>query len=373
MRNQIPEADNVSSTAPHLPGGKREKLLAYTRLEDAVCKEFLKLGTRREDFEAARLIFPYVRATSVGQTPREWEHLVDYLYFGFFAGHALGWRHPELVEAVLPGDEVRQAMRRLDLLVKHSGKDWLDRRGLERALEAIVESNRGDMTDENINNTVCSFLLKTAKAGFASTTVARTDPVAAEKLAEITDKKVNFQGLFEQSVISAPWRVLRTGLEFALEHPLFQIARELYPDNSLECRTVLEYLVHQLNQFGVKDQSECPAGDLDLLDWISGGLEYGRRINAEQPDLVWDIFKECNGRRLEASIKVVNEAVGKAGKVETIRLIRPLLEWYKSVHYEGEPTFYGHQLARVACIADFAVWIPWITERNKARQDAPRP
>ena len=53
-------------------------------------------------------------------------------------------------------------------------------------------------------------------------------------------------------------------------------------------------------------------------------------------------------------------ATAKAGRIEPVSLIRPILEWYADIYQGGNPDFYGRGLARVGCFADFAVWIPWM-------------
>jgi len=111
-------------------------------------------------------------------------------------------------------------------------------------------------------------------------------------------------------------------------------------------------------------EAECPAEDLDLLDWIEAGLEFGRRSINEQPQLVSDIFQECAGKRLEASRSVIQETVAKAGRIEPAKLIRPILEWYANVFQSDAPHFYGQRLARVGCLTDFAVWISWLHENE---------
>jgi len=123
---------------------------------------------------------------------------------------------------------------------------------------------------------------------------------------------------------------------------------------------MLGFLAEQLQVLAVKSEEECPTGELDLLDWVAAGLAFGRRLKREQPQLVADILKECEGKRLEDSRSVIGRVVAKAGKLEPVRLIRPLLEWYGEVHQHGELELYGQRLGRVSAIADFAVWISWM-------------
>jgi hypothetical protein len=118
-------------------------LSAYWRTDDVVCREFLKFGTGNPaDFEAVKLLFPYLRETSVCRTPREWQFVADCQYFAFYAGHDLGCRHPELLESILPGDEVKEAKRRLQILQQCRGEERITRRSLDLAFKAVAESHR---------------------------------------------------------------------------------------------------------------------------------------------------------------------------------------------------------------------------------------
>jgi hypothetical protein len=138
-----------------------------------VCREFLKLGTGNPaDFEAVKLLFPYLRETSVCRTPREWQFVADCQYFAFYAGHDLGCRHPELVESILPGDEVKEAKRRLQILQQCGDEERITPRSLDLAFKAVAESHRPTKPEVNVDALVCSLILRSARVGFAAGTVA---------------------------------------------------------------------------------------------------------------------------------------------------------------------------------------------------------
>jgi len=356
-----PSGSNVQAS----PAEERlARLRAYWRVDDVICREFLKLGTHPPDFEAVKLLFPYLRETAVCKTPREWQFVLDCQYFAFFAGHDLGCKHPEMVDLILPGGAVQESKRRLQVLQQCGGEERLTRRGLDRAFKTVAESYRPAKPDINVDGLVCSLILKSARAGVAAGTVALTDPVLSELLDGLSQPVGGNFPTLEKAFIAAPWRAFEDGAA-ALQHPLLRLARELYPENSLEGKTVLTFLEEQLTKLGVRNEDECPAGDLDLLDWIATGLEFGRTVKAEQPALVADILEECAGQRLKDSRSVIKGVTTKAGRIEPLRLIRPILEWYGAVHQSEAPQFYGQWLERVSCIADFVVWIPWLAKDKK--------
>jgi hypothetical protein len=269
-----------------------------------------------------------------------------------------------LVDLILPEEEGKEAKRRLLVLQECGQEKWLNRRSLDCAFKSVAESYRPTEPGVNANALVCSLILKSARAGFAASTVALSDPVLSECVAGLgTPLGGAFPCTLEKAFVAAPWRAFEDGLTGAPRHPLLRLTRELYPEKTLEGNTVLTFLELQLKQFGVRSEEECPTGELDLLDLVAAGLAYGRRLKTERPELVANIITECAGKRLEDSKTVVQQVVTQAGQIEPVCLIRPLLKWYLKYHHDGDPSLYGHRLARVGCLGDFAVWIPWLAEK----------
>lgn len=356
-----PDIANGVDVQPTVDIPTRNQLLeSYLQRDDAVCRAFLDQSASPADTEAVRLFFPFVRELTACRVPREWSNVSDCLFFAYFAGHSLGRRHPELQEEILPGDEVREAIRRLQVLHQSAQGERLNWRSLDHAFETVAESHRPKDDSVNTNALVSTLLLKSARAGYAAATVALTDPVVFDLLDESVGRP--FPATFERALAAAPWRTHEEGWLYLPAHPLLRLARELYPEHSLEGRTVHGFLEEQLQVFGVKSEQDCPTGELDLLDWVDAGLTFGRRLKKENPQLLADILKESEGKRLQDSRAVIERVTAKAGSHEPVRLIHPLLEWYRETHQPGEPRIYGQQLGRVGAIADFAVWIPWLAE-----------
>ena len=365
-----PDIASEVEVAPTVQVPDRHQLLeSYLRRDDVVCRTFLQQGANPADFEAVRLFFPFVRELSACRAPREWSTVADCQFFAYYAGHDLGFRHPELQEDILPGDEEREAKRRLQVLHECAQGNRLNRRGLELAFKTVAEGYRPKDDSVDANAVVCALLLKSARAGYAAATVALTDPAIYDLLDE-PGKALGrrFPAPFERALVAAPWRTHEEGWLALPSHPLLRLTREIYPENSLEGKTVLGFLEEQLQSFAVKSERDCPNGELDLIDWVTAGLAFGRRLKREQPELVADILKECAGKRLEDSRSVIGLVVGRAGKVEPLRLIRPLLEWYGEAHQGGELEIYGQRMGRVGAIADFAVWIALLAEGTKIRK-----
>jgi hypothetical protein len=263
---------------------------------------------------------------------------------------------------MLPGDEVREAKGRLQILLKCANEEGLTKHGLRGALNVVVKASRPKEEESNGCSIVCSLILKTARAGFAAATVAQTDPVLSDSVGDLGRSKSAATCVFEKAIMAAPRRTHEDGLAATPKHPLPRLARELYPECSLEGRTIMEFLEHHLKTLGIVKEEQCPGGELDLLDWVAAALEHGRSVKAEKPELVAEILQECAGQRLEGSRTVIEDVVTKAKRIEPLSLIRPMLEWYRNVHHAEDPFFYGQHVARVGCIADFAVWIPWLSE-----------
>jgi len=114
-----------------------------------------------------------------------------------------------------------------------------------------------------------------------------------------------------------------------LERSLIRLARELYPAQPLECDAVLTFHCSRLKALRVGSENECPTSELDLLDWIAAGLEYGRRLKSKNPKIVEGIFEEAQGTRLESSKRIVEQVVAAAGAVDPVRLLGPVKPWQK--------------------------------------------
>jgi len=337
---------NIDIQPEHSLAQKRPQ--AYWRLEDKLCREFLQLGINKTDFESVELFFPFVRLASVFQVPRDFRHVADWLYLAFLAGTDLGFKQPDLVEAILPGWELNETKRRLTVLQQKCPEVHLTGRGLHSSFETVASERFEAGPVPNPHAAMALLLLKALRAGFAAVTVAQNDPVHCEYVCGIDGPVAAKMGaILDKALVSASWRALEEGLGTIIRHPVLLLAQELYPGNTTECDTILRFISQRLEVLGVTNQNECPLGDEDILGWIAAGLEYGRKVKTEQPEVVANIFEESKGSRLEGSLKVVREAVAKAGKVEPSCLLGPIKEWQLEV-YGKEADYYGDRLTRVS-------------------------
>jgi len=159
--------------------------------------------------------------------------------------------------------------------------------------------------------------------------------------------------------IQAPRNAVGKPVAELLEHPLLRLAREMYPGQPVQCKTMLEFFRGRLRVLDVRSENHCPASETDLLDWIAAGLQYGALLKEESPDLVEQILEECGDGILRGVRKGVRQLIAKAGGLAPARLLPQLKLWQKTYHDLEQPRFYGEELARVVYFADFAVWIPW--------------
>jgi hypothetical protein len=100
-----------------------------------------------------------------------------------------------------------------------------------------------------------------------------------------------------------------------------------------------------------------------LLDWIAAALDYGRRLQVEQSEVVESILEEAPGESVGNCTRLVRRVVREAGGTEPLQLLGPMKAWQKRVYEWCEPGFYGQQLAQIVYFADFAIWIPWAMSR----------
>jgi hypothetical protein len=163
---------------------------------------------------------------------------------------------------------VKEAKRRLQILQQCGGEERITPRSLDLAFKAVAESHRPTKPEVNVDALVCSLILRSARVGFAAGTVALTDPVYSETLDDQGQPVGKHFPVLERAFIAAPWRAFEDGPN-SPKHPLLRLTRELYPENTLEGKTILTFVEGQLKQSGVVGEETCPADDLDLLDWIA--------------------------------------------------------------------------------------------------------
>src|SRR5262245_52949754 len=88
----------------------------YFRLHDSLCRSYLELAVSPREFEGLKLLFPFVRESSVLQAGRGCDNLAVWMHLAFLAGHDFGRAHSESLEDLLPGQELRDAAVRVGLI-----------------------------------------------------------------------------------------------------------------------------------------------------------------------------------------------------------------------------------------------------------------
>jgi hypothetical protein len=350
----------VFRTAEEIAAAEGNTVRPYLRLEDSLCRRFLQLATDPREFAGLRLLFPFVREASVLRAGRGRDKFAGWMTLAFLAGHDLGRAHPDHVEDVLPDLEFRETMSRLAIIQRCSGEENLTLSGLRRACGRIVNEKWPDLAEHRLEDALLEAVVKSMRTGFAAATVARCDPVRCDFVCDIPERTgAEIKDIVGRALVGAPLNAVGRPVMELLEHPLLRLARDLHPSRPTERDTVLSYIRHRLFESRVRSENECPTSELDLIDWIGAGIDYGRRVKADRFEVVEKIFKECGERRLNNSLRIVRQVVAEAGGTEPVQLLGRLKVWQEGVYGWSEPGFYGEELARVAYFSDFAVWIPW--------------
>ena len=340
---------------------KHNSALPYFRLEDSLCRRFLELAAVPSEFEGLKFLFPFVREMSLLRFPRNKNKLTVWMQLAFIAGHDLGHAVPERIEDILPGFELREAVRRVGVVQQCSGEEQLSFAGLNRACARIVEAQWAEVPEEKLEGVLLEAAIKSLRTGFAAGTVCQGDPLRCEFVWDIP-KRIGpgITDIVSRAVVGAAYDAVGQPVSSLMEHPVLRLVRELYPVQPVERDSVLKFLRDQLLALGVKGENECPASELDLVDWVAAGINYGRNLMNNRPEILEAVFEDARGRRLEDAVCVVRQVVSEAGGTEPIRLLPRLKCWQQNVYGWSDPTCYGEELARVAYFVDFAIWIPWV-------------
>jgi hypothetical protein len=230
----------------------------------------------------------------------------------------------------------------------------------------VVEAKWAEVPPDELESVILEATVKCMRAGYAAATTSRVDPSQTDWVGDMPDRTSQYiADIANRLVVDAPRNAVGKSVLELLEHPLLRLARELYPAQPIQCQIMLEFLRGQLRALDVRNENDCPASELDLLDWIAAGIHYGTWLKEEQPALVQQIFDECGPKKLEDARSVVQQLVTEAGSIEAARLLPRLKPWQKDIYGWEEPGYYGEALARVAYFSDFAVWIPWIIPTQK--------
>ncbi len=354
------------STMEEQAARKHNTPTPYFRLQDSLCKAFLQRAANQWEFDGLKHLFPFVREMSLLGFGREHRKLSVWVRSAFMAGHDLGRAHPGYLEEVLPGPALNLATHRVGVLKQCSGEECLTHVGLAHACDVVVNANWAEVPPDQQEAVLLDATLKTLRTGFAAATASRVDPAQTDWLGDIPERiGGRISDIASRLVVDAPRNAVGKPVLDLLEHPLLRLARELYPDQPIQRQTMLGFLRGQLRALGVRSENDCPASELDLLDWIAAGIQYGTWLKEERAGLVQQIFDECGPKKLEDARSVVQQVVAEAGSIDATRLLPRLKPWQKSVYDWEEPGYYGEALARVAYFSDFAVWIPWIIPAEK--------
>jgi hypothetical protein len=222
--------------------------MPYLRLDDCLCKEFLRMAVTPFPFEGLKRLFPFVREGSVLQVPRTRERFSLWVESAFYAGHDLGRAEPELLADVLPGAELLAAERRVGIIQAHCEGRELNFDDLRDALQRIAESKLADLPDDCLEPVLLETVVKTLRAGVAAATVTQYDPTRCEFVSAIPERiSAKLKDVLGRAWVGAPLNALGKSVVELLEHPLLRMTRELYPTGPKECEAILRFLRGRLH------------------------------------------------------------------------------------------------------------------------------
>jgi hypothetical protein len=341
----------------------------YLRPDDPLCAA--ALNTRRPPAEMGAIlkIFPFIRFGAVFRVPLSNDWLGAWLTAAFYAGFYYGTRFPEKAEALaeraLGGRDVSrlpalaEALDRQPATIENIGAVF-------NVLAGHLEPNFGQTVHQHWVNSA----LNCAVTGFTAATTAKTDP----RLVDFLEQLSLPVGISKTSLI---FRVLTRSLAIAegklvtelFPHPLLALAEVQYPVTPIEKRAILPFFHRQLRVFGVQSENDCPAGENDLVNWVSAALDYGQSLLTNQPHIVKQVFGEFTPEHLRNLKAIATKIRDSAGELDASRLVAPLLEWHGATFNWNKPEFYGRALTRVINLADFACWLPWLLNCERFMSD----
>ena len=349
-------------TAEEIESIEGKSVALYFRPHDPLCAAVLKIGKTPADIQVVSKVFPFFRLASVLQVPPDPAVFGTWLANAFYAGLSYGTLYPtqaeETAERAFGGHGY--AHQRLHILKEVLQEQPATLKNLIKAFEILAKNckpDSGDTFEHHLINTT----LKSAVVGLAGSTTGKVDPALSDFIeqlgahSDLSNMSPLFQGL-SKSMVEAEGKPVRA----LLRHPLLTLAEAQYPVTPVERRTMLPFFHNQLGVFGVRSESECPVEDFDLMTWIEGGLSYGNAILENHPQTVEMIFKEIPPGKLTRLKEIAVRLRAAADGLSPSGLLGPLLRWHAEIYEWNQPAFYGQALTRAICVADFAIWLPWL-------------
>jgi hypothetical protein len=360
-QNESDGPSRVFRTSEEIAAAEKTRVSPdYLRLYDPLCAAALNTRRRPAQMGAILKIFPFIRLGAVFRVPLSNDWLGDWITAAFYAGFYYGNRFPEkaveLAERALRGKNVN----RLPALAHALDGQPATIENVGAVFNVLAEHWEPKF-GETVHQHWVNSALNCAITGFTAATTAKFDP----RLVDFLDQLSLPVGLSKTSLL---FRVLTRSLAIAegklvtelFPHPLLALAEVQYPITPIEKRTILPFFHKQLAAFGVRSENDCPAGDNDLVNWVSAALDYGQSLLTHQPHIVKQVFGEFTPEKLSSMKTMASRIRDAAGELDASRLVAPLLEWHGATFNWNKPAFYGRALTRVINLADFAIWLPWL-------------
>ncbi len=194
----------------------------------------------------------------------------------------------------------------------------------------------------------------------APATVRFLDPESEDFYEVIPpDVRLQFSNQLWQHCLIAPAEAVGVNLYERLEHPLVCLTPRISSKRPTECALFQNFLREQLGAFGVTSENEVRASGMDLIEWITHAINYGKRVRREQPELLEQIFRGAEEKERQDFINAMRTVLSGLDAVQPLTLLPAFKRWPRDFFEIGEPSFYGEELLRVALFVHFAVWIPW--------------
>jgi hypothetical protein len=124
---------------------------------------------------------------------------------------------------------------------------------------------------------------------------------------------------------------------------------------------MLSFFVEVLSGLRPLRESDCSVTSENI---IRSGLAFGQRIKTEDPQRVVHIFQEIGEAEVAGVREVVESVVVEAGGTDPDALTASILEWNERNNEWHDLKYYGQRLDRLVYCADFAVWVPWVSQYN---------
>jgi hypothetical protein len=334
---------------------KESDYSSYWLKNDELCRAVLETGTDPKKFELIRAFFPVVRTAVSFEFPLSESGLPHWWAFCFYAGWQFGKSRPAPARGILATLNTTDLEDLLTAIDQLHGKKSPDPNTLSQSFEFIWKQRPPSLGIVGIQSLILSALINAFAAGIASVLwIDQRSECRFIRSIQIdyTDPALPLHVRVIQSSAAADHA---RPISERLEHPLLKAAAAQYPVTPIERAAIMPFFHRELWK-NSRNAAGCPCSALDLVNWVAGGLRYGRELRRRNPHLPEALRSELGEKTYSVALETCASIRKSAPSNAPLAITHAALAWHERVYGWKETSYVGAAIDRVVRFSDLAIW-----------------